>query len=186
MNHLLKLLKLKAAILIASLGISCSNNLKEVQKVGISFNKPIGEADFINLNYTETESNKVKLLANLKSPKVLDYSNRPFAFNEFPKGIQLTIYDDEGKPTKVFADYAITYDKTQLIDLQGNVIIATYSKDTLFTEQLFYNQKIEWLFTNKPFYYKRTTGYTRGTGFNSDKSFKNFRLLEMSGDFDLQ
>ena len=59
---------------------SCKNNFKEVQKIGISEHEPIGVAENINLKYTD--SGKIK--ANLISPKMLDYSNRDFAFSEFP------------------------------------------------------------------------------------------------------
>ena len=65
---------------------SCQNNFEEVQKVGVLQNQPIGEAEGIDLKYTELEKDTVRLLANLLSPKMLDYSNRNFAFSEFPDG----------------------------------------------------------------------------------------------------
>ena len=125
---------------------SCKNNFKEVQKIGISENEPIGVAENINLKYTD--SGKVKAI--LKSPKMLDYSNRDFPFNEFPEGVNLRYLMTMNNKNTVVADYAIVYNDTDLIDLQGHVVIATHNKDTLFAEQLYYDQKKEWLFTNKP------------------------------------
>ncbi len=75
----------------------------------------------------------------------------------------------------------LSYADTDIIDLRGNVQIATHEKDTLFTEQLYYNQKLEWLFTNEPWIY----GTLHGIGFDSDKEFKNFQMLEMGGDFEV-
>lgn len=164
-----------------TLFFSCKNNFDEVQKVGVLQNQPVGEAENIDLKYSEYDSDSVKLLANLLSSKMLDYSNRNFSFSEFPEGIELIVYGEDNKQTKIFADYAIIYNDTDIIDLRDNVIIATHEKDTLLTDQLYYNEKLEWFFTNQPFTY----GPLHGNGFDSDKDFKNFQMLEMGGDFEI-
>ena len=116
---------------------------------------------------------------------MLDYSNRDFAFSEFPNGILLKVYDEDNQMTTISSSYAIFYSETDIIDLRGNVIIATHENDSLFTEQLFYNQKLEWIFTNVPWLFKRAVGPLHGIGFDSDKDFKNFQMLEMGGDVEL-
>lgn len=171
--------------IVVTLFFSCTNDFNEVQKVGVLQNKPISEAINIDLKYTEIADDTVRLLANLISPNMLDYSNRKFPFSEFPNGIELIIYDEDNNKTTITSDYAIVYNDTDIIDLQGNVKIATQQKDTLFTEQLFYNQKLEWIFTNEPWLFKRSIGPLHGIGFDSDKSFKNFQMLEMGGEFEL-
>jgi len=183
-NHLHIIKNLVTAIVV-TLFFSCKNNFDEVQKIGVLQNQPIGEAEDIDLKYTEYKDSTVDLLANLLSPKMLDYSNRPFSFSEFPEGVELKIYDEDDNKTTILANYAIYYTDTDIIDLQGNVRIATHEKDTLFTEQLYYNEKLEWVFTNEPFYFKRTKGFTEGLGFDSDKTFEKFQMLEMGGDFEL-
>ena len=50
-------------------------SFEEVKKIGISENEPIGVAEHIDLKYTDSG----RVTANLKSPKMLDYSNRNFA-----------------------------------------------------------------------------------------------------------
>ena len=81
---------------------------------------------------------------------MLDYSNRDFPFSEFPEGIHLNLFDEEKHKSIVLADYAITYNETDLIDLRGNVVLMTYTKDTLFAEQMYYDQRRQQLFTNSP------------------------------------
>ena len=156
---------------------SCKNNLKEVQKIGISENEPIGIAENINLKYTDSG----KINAILLSPKMLDFSNRTFKYSEFPDGINLTLFDEENQKSTVVADYAIVYNETDLMDLQGNVIIATKDNDTLFAEQLYYDQKKEWLFTNKPVTFRTGLDLIHGNGFDSDSKFTNAEVLEISG-----
>lgn len=171
--------------IVVTLFFSCTNDFNEVQKVGVLQNKPISEAENIDLKYTEFTDDTVRLLANLLSPKMLDYSNRNFPFSEFPTGIKLITYDEDNNKTTITSDYAIVYNNTDIIDLQGNVKIVTQQGDTLFTEQLFYNQKLEWLFTNYPFVYKSSTNKIHGYGFDSDKTFKTKQILEMGGEFEL-
>lgn len=172
-------------LVVAMLFFSCKNNFNEVQQVGVLQNQPASEAQIIDLKYTEVEEDSVRLLANLLSDKMLDYSNRDFPFQEFPKGIELRVYDKEGKKTTILSDYAIVYADTDLIDLQGNVRIATHQKDTLFTSQLYYNQKLEWLFTNQSFEFKRSIGPLYGNVFDADMEFKDYQILEMGGNFQI-
>lgn len=155
---------------------SCNDSLKEVQKLGVSENEPIGVAENINLKHTDSG----RVSANLLSPKMLDYSNRDFPYSEFPEGIVLNLFDEQNKKSVVVSDYAIVYDQTGLLDLQGNVVI-TSENGVLKTEQLFYDQKKEWLFTNKPVEYKTENDIIHGNGFDSNSKFTNAEVLEVTG-----
>lgn len=184
-NNLHIIRNLVTAIAV-TLFFSCKNDFDEVQKIGVLQNQPIGEAENIDLKYTETkEDTTVRLVANLLSPKMLDYSNRDFAFSEFPKGIKLIVYDEDNRKTTITSRYAIYYTETNIIDLRDEVVVATHSGDTLRTHQLFYNEKLEWVFTNKRFTFKSSTYDIDGYGFDSDKTFEKFQTHETVGDFEL-
>jgi LPS export ABC transporter protein LptC len=165
-------------IIMVTMFFSCSDSFNQVQKMGISENEPIGIAENINLKYTDSG----RVTANLISPKMLDFTNRDFPYNEFPEGIALDIFDDENKKSVVVANYAIIYNETNLIDLQGNVVITTNDKRVLKTEQLFYDQKREWLFTNKPVTFISETDIIHGNGFDSNSKFTNAEVLEVTGN----
>ena len=179
-THKYRMLNIVTVITV-TMFFSCKDNFKEVQKMGMSENEPIGVAENINLKYTD--SGKVKAI--LLSPKMLDYQNRDFPFSEFPNGIILEIFDDENKKSVVVSDYAISYSNTSLIDLQGNVKIVTHTNDTLFAEQLFYDQKKEWLFTNKPVKFRQGFDLIHGNGFDSNSKFTNAEVLEVTGSITL-
>ena len=68
-------------VLTVTLFFSCKNNFKEIQKIGILDSGPLTIAENINTKYTDSG----KLKFNLISPKMLNYSNRDFAFFEFPR-----------------------------------------------------------------------------------------------------
>lgn len=157
---------------------SCKDNFKEVQNIGIVDSGPLTIAENINTKYT-TDNGVLKM--NLKSAKMLDFSNRAFAFFEFPDGVDLDIYDDDNNRSNVIADYALVYTETDLIDLRGNVVLTTHNKDTLFAEQLFYDQKTEWLFTNQPVRFRTKNEIINGNGFDSNRNFTNAQVLETTG-----
>ncbi len=156
---------------------SCKNNFKEIQQIGVLQNEPIGVAEHINLKYTDSG----RLKANLLSPKMLDYSNRDFAFSEFPDGVVLHLFDENKHRNIIIADYAIVYNETDLIDLRGNVIITSPAKDTVFTEQLFFNQKDDWIFSNKPVRYVSSTRIVTGNAFDSNRDFNSYGVTEITG-----
>lgn len=156
---------------------SCKNNFKDIQNIGVLDNGPLSIAENINTKYTDSG----KLKSHLISSKMLNYSNREFAFYEFPEGINLTLFDDDNNRSNIISDYAILYDQTDIVDLQGNVVLVTHNNDTLYAEQLFYDQKTEWLFTNSPVKFVTKEQIINGFGFDSNKDFTKAEVLEMTG-----
>ncbi len=162
---------------------SCKDNFDAVKDFGMSENEPIGVAEGLaGIKYTDS----TRVQANLVSPKMLDYSNRDFSFYEFPEGVTLDIFDKNKNKTIIVSDYAIVYNKTDLIDLQGNVVITRHDGNVLKTEQLYFDQNKKWLFTNNPFTFEKGEDYLlKGVGFdtNTDTEFIKLEALEV-GDSD--
>lgn len=171
------LLKNTAPLLVVVVFFSCKNTLKEVQGLDTASYAPISVAENINTKYTDSG----RLTSILISPKMLNYTNREFPFYEFPQGINLTLFDAEKNKNNVTADRAMVYTQTDLIDLQGNVVLTTSTNDTLFTDQLFYDQNKEWLFTNYPVKFRTKDYVTNGSGFDSNKNFTNTQVLGSTG-----
>ncbi|EIA09628.1 LPS export ABC transporter periplasmic protein LptC [Flavobacterium frigoris] len=158
----------------------CESKFKEVQKINFTEFVPSGDADNVNLKYTDSGLIKVVLL----SPKMLDYSSIDFPFTEFPKGIDVTLYDDKAKTTRVTSNYAVSYKLTGIIDLQGKVKIVSQNGQTLETEQLYYDQKNEWFFTEKKFKFTDLKGSSNGQGIDFSKDFKIINSQRIMGEFD--
>lgn len=78
---------------------------------------------------------------------MLDYSSLKFPYTEFPKGLNVTLFDENGSQNFVEADYAISYKKTNIIDLQGNVVIRSNDGKRLETNQLYFDQTNQWFYT---------------------------------------
>lgn len=177
-NHKLVFITFLFSNLLLLLG--CESNFKEIQKINYSEFTPSGEADDFNLKYTD--SGRIKSI--LISPKMLDYSNVEFPFTEFPKGIDVTLYDAKGKKTFVVADYALSFKGTDVIDLRGHVKISTETGQFLETEQLYFDQKNEWFFTQKKFKFTDPKGVSFGEGIDFSKDFKIVNSQKIKGEVD--
>ena len=145
--------------------------------MGLSEFTPSGDADSINLKYTESG----RITANLISPKMLDYATVAYPFTEFPNGMHLTLFDKNGRQTYIDAKYAISHKTTNIIDLQGDVKISNQNGELLETEQLYYDQKNEWFFTEKKFKFTSPKGVSYGEGIDFSKDFKKVNSQKISG-----
>ena len=156
---------------------SCERRLSIIQGNSLPKVFPLSTAENIKTKYTDSGY----LKSVLSSSKMMNYSNQPFPFYEFPKGINLTLLNKNKDSSKVFSNTAKIYNDTDIIDLRGNVILITADSDSLFTEQLYYDQKREWLFTDFPVKFRTRNYITNGNGFDANQNFTNAQVLEVSG-----
>jgi LPS export ABC transporter protein LptC len=153
---------------VVTMFFSCQSTKKNDQKYLILEDAPIAEAYEINLKYTDSG----RLTAILKTSKVLDYSNKSFVYHEFPEGIVLDIIDKEGKVSVITSDYAISYQKTGLIDMRGNVDIQTADSTHLRAKQLYWDQNINWIFTDQSYKSYLPDGtINEADGFDANQDF---------------
>jgi LPS export ABC transporter protein LptC len=160
--------------------VGCESNFKEVQKINFSQFSPAGEADDFNLKYTDSG----RITSILESKKMLDYANVEFPYTEFPKGVLVTLYDNKCKKTFIRSNYAITFKGTDIIDLQNQVKISNEFGQVLETEQLYYDQKNEWFFTEKKFKFTDPKGVSFGEGIDFSKDFKRVNSQRINGEID--
>ncbi len=158
---------------------ACEGNYQNVKKMSLSDGAPIAEGKNVDFKYTDSG----KLVTNLLANKVLDYSNLEFPYKEFTNGIKIYFWDKEGKKNTVTADYAIQFDQTGLVDLQNNVVVITADSVVLNSDQLYWDQKNKWVFTDKPYKIRFKDGsYNEGAvGFDSSEDFTTFLSRKNQG-----
>lgn len=150
---------------------SCDGNLDQIKQLSLEMSGPQSEA--LNINTFYTDSGLVK--ANLRSPRMLDFAQESFPYREFPDGVEVDFFEEDKTKNTVIADYAIIYTDVDLIDLRGNVKIVTSDSTRLNSDQLYWNQKAEWLFTDNPYTIFMANGaINEGEGFDADQNFDNF------------
>ncbi|UAB82423.1 LPS export ABC transporter periplasmic protein LptC [Marixanthomonas sp. SCSIO 43207] len=174
-NHSIKSV---VAIVIAITFFSCEGNYKNVKKLSLKDHEPLGIGKEVNLKYTDSG----KVVTNLKTPLFLDYSNLEFPYKEFPDGVQVWFWDKENQKSTVTSDYAIQYEDTGIVDLRENVVLVTHDSLILRANQLYWDQKNQWVFTNQPYQIEFKDGsYNDGAWFDSSQDFTTFLSRKNEG-----
>lgn len=164
--------------------LSCQDTYKRVGEEAQKEIYPQGIAYNFTLTYTETieqlENEDVgssRVVAVLTSPLSEDYDNLRFQYRTFPKGLQVEFFDEENNKSIIRADYGIIYSLTNLIDLQGNVVLESHDGKKLEAPQLYWDRTNEWIFTQEKFKFTNPEDGTimdgEGMDFNRDFSFFN-------------
>jgi len=162
---------------------SCQHKQKDVQSIFVTRKEPVPNAEIRDFTAHYTLKGNLALL--LKSPLMKDYSQYDFAYQIFPEGIEITIYNrnDQGGKTIITADTAAMYKATQLLELLGNVKIRNTQNEELETTHLFWDRTHEHIFTDDPVRFKRNEEYIHGKGFDSNMSFTDARVNNVTGVF---
>ncbi len=150
MAHFQNILKTTITATAVICFLACTDNLKEVAKMNAVSNQPSSEVEDLLLKYTDSGY----LKATIRGALMLDYSNDSYPFTEFPDGIKVEVYETNGDTTKkttITADYAVIFSESDLVDLKGNVKIVGTDGSTFFGDQLYWDQKSQWIFTDKSF-----------------------------------
>ncbi len=124
-----------------------------------------------------------KITTKLISPLLYDYSNREkHPYSEFPKGIHITKIDKNKDSITVDGDYAISYTITEIAEIKNNVVITNHANQyTLKTEQIYWDQKLHYFVTEKPFVLITPSDTLYGEGFESKEDLRQWHIKNNSG-----
>lgn len=160
-----------AVIFIMAMLFSCQGRIDKVRQMNKENLGPQTEEKGVNFVYTDSG----RVTAKIRSKQMLDYGLIDFPYREFPQGVEVEFYDDSNKKNTVFADYAIIYNKTNLVDLRGHVKIITGDSTVLKSKQLYWDRDRKWVFTDLDYTIEMTNGtVNNGQGFDSNEKFSNF------------
>lgn len=158
---------------------SCDNDMRNLQQLSIQKKFPQGEAYDFKLVYTDSS----KVVAVVTSKLNRDFTNQRMPYSEFPEGVRVEFYDQARHKNIVEANYGIIFPNSDILELRDNVVLTTYDGKKLKTSQLFWDQKEDWIFTDKEFSFidevKGTV--TNGIGMDFDKKFSTVKAHKTTG-----
>ena len=176
-----RILKNIVTFSLVTMFFACSNDSNEVREFFTAKNLPIGVD--INTNYVYKDSGRIT--SKMRTPMRNDFSNRNgHPYYEFPKGIELISFENNGKDSiSIQGDYCLTYLKTNISELKGNVVIINHTDQSkLTTSQLFWDQNTNYFFSEKAFVLTSPENVMKGIGFESKKDLSKFLAKKMSGE----
>ncbi len=103
-------------------------------------------------------------------------------YMEFRYGVDIISYDSlGGVSSTLVADYGINYEDRELWEARGNVVAEGEGGRTLFTQQLFWDQKTDRVYSNVDCIVREGEDYFVGEGFESDSDFEDWRFRNPVG-----
>lgn len=173
-------LKNIVGIYLLTMFFACTNNSKEVKDFFAEQNLPIGYSKNVNHIYKDSG----RITSKMYTPLLLDFSNRKLnPYSEFPEGIEIISFKNNGKDSlKITGDYAINYSKTYLSQIVGNVVITNFADGSILeTEELYWDDKSNYFFTDKDFKMTQGENIMFGSGFESKQDLSNRVIRKMYG-----
>lgn len=121
-----------------------------------------------------------------KTPQVEGYMLAREPYREFRKGISITTYKNDSLSevdAVLTANYAIYYEKRQLWEAKGNVVVEKSDGTEFYSQQLFWNARTKKIYSNVDSKLVKNEGRDVfiGEGFESDEEFKDWRFRRMKG-----
>lgn len=178
-KSVVNILKNIVIVLSITMFFSCTNSAKEVKDFLADKNLPIGEA--FDIVHQHTDSGRVDV--KMRAPLMLDFSNREdHPYTVFPDGITIINIDISGDSITIKGDYARSYKKTEVSEIKNNVVIVNHAqKNKLLTDQIYWDQKTHYFFTEKKFAFYTATDTIYGTGFEATEDLENWWVKNQTG-----
>lgn len=157
---------------------SCSNTPEEIASLDQK-NEPLEFAKDIELYYSDSAVIKFVLKAPLLERYVLDKDS---SYVEFKKGATVHFYDASGHPeTTLLCDYALQYEKSDVIVAKKNVRVSNKFGDQMQTEELWWNKKTKRVYTKAFVKIQTPEEIIYGDGLESNEDFTKYRILNIKG-----
>ena len=154
---------------------ACSSS--DTETVDIQFDPevtPSMTTDSVTTLISDSGITRYKL--ETKNWQVFDKAEEPFWF--FPEGIYLERFDSLFQvEAKILADTAWNYTDKRLWRLKGNVDIRNMEGEMFLSDELFWDQQEQKVYSDKYIQIKRGDTELKGYGFESNQEMTEYRIF---------
>lgn len=173
-----------ALLVFCAIVVGCGD-----KKVKPRVEDPEKEPTQVSRDLISTESRDGVRSYRMTTPVMKRYELAKEPFSEFEQGIHVETFNDTTHLVEadLVADYAHFNEKQELWEARGNVVGRNVSGDkTLYTEQLFWDQKSDRIYTDKVARVEDGKSVYVGTGFESDGAFKQWTFRSSRGQMEVK
>lgn len=177
--------KFPFALIISLLALSCLWSCREEQKVDISHtldasSMPSMSTRNISTLISDSGITQYKIISPLWN--IYDEADTPYW--SFPQGLYLQKFDpDYNVIATVAADSAKYFKNERLWRLEGEVEMTKVPDELFLSPRVFWDQRRQQLYSDTFIHIENATHVIEGTGFESDESLNNYRILNPTGIF---
>ncbi len=171
-------------ILLAVSFWSCQSNKPEEIKA-ITEVQDVPSLIITKLETTINDSGMVKY--RFTTPELYQYDKKEKPYTEFPKGLNVIMYDKNKQiEARIKSNYAKYLTQDKLWELKNDVEAVNQKGDVLNTEQLFWDENKQLIYSN--LFTKITTKseILTGIGFESNQNLSSYTFKQPQGIFNIE
>ena len=160
----------------------CTNDINHVNSLTINPDS----AQISGYDFELTRSLNGYIAVRMKGPEMRQTNVGNDSY-EFPKGLEIFMYDTLGNVTShMSADYSIYNDKDGIWEAKNNVEVSNEKGDKLNTEYLVWSREKATIETNQFVKIASADGIIYGDGMVADQHFNNWEVKNGRGVFDIE
>ncbi|MCF8239156.1 MAG: LPS export ABC transporter periplasmic protein LptC [Saprospiraceae bacterium] len=162
-------------------GLACSSCQEE--KTVFSPDPMLTSADVEVIHDVVTlYSDSMQLQARIDAAKLVKYTARQDPRDEFPEGVKVTFYDQQGQVSSTLvADFGVREAKKKEIKVIGNVVFRNIEGEQLETEELIWDEARKLVYTQKFVLITTPEEKIWGMGFEANQDFSRRRIFAPEG-----
>lgn len=171
-------------VLLLAIFMACKEDVKDVVKI-------TGNPEKIPTMITKdvktliSDSGITQYRITSKIWYVFQEAKKPYW--KFPTGLFLEKFDPQFKTeASIKCDSATYFKDDQIWRLDGHVVIKNVHKELILTQQLFWNQKTQKVYSDSFIHIEKADRIIEGYGFESNEKMTNYNLRKPSGIFPVQ
>lgn len=160
---------------------ACENDINEVRELGKQ-SANLEEGTQID-SYLSVAG---KVNAHLTAPKLIRYQGNGVRKSEFPNTLHVDFYNDSTQiESRIDAQYGSYLENERKVLLKNHVVASNNLGDTLFTDELWWDQVTEKLYTDKMVTISknyRSDYFVGSKGMTCDQNLTNLHLFEIESN----
>jgi len=158
--------------------LSCENDLEEVERVISQDELKYEIMNDVELLYSDSAVLRVKVMGD----KMYRYLDLKEPKQEFPIGVKVDFFNPKGRTQSVLTSkYAIRFEKKNEIIVKDSGGWKSKQKETLETEELIWDEKLNKVYTKKFVKITRPEEIVYGYGFEADQDFSRWEINAITG-----
>ena len=171
-------ISMAGGIFLSSIGLtSCENDPAEVE----AYRRITRETEEAR-NISATFSQSGNLKAILEAPLMYRIKGDTIK-TEFPESVHVTFYDTSGSIESIVrSDFAEYLEFLRKVYMRDSVVVYNMKGDTLFAEDMWWDQDQEIFYSNNPVRIRTLTQKLRGTGIRAKADFSKYTIENPVGD----
>lgn len=164
--------------------LACKNDIQEVNRLTAEDQRPEMTGTDLELIYSDSAKIKYRVL----TPQYLKITKGEQKYEEFPQGIYVISYDEEGKEVgSIRSRYAKKLEDEMLWEARNEVVIINAEGKKLETELLYWDMKKELIYSDR---YVRLTADGQiiegNNGFESDQNLNRPVFRNITGQVEVE